>query len=74
MTVADLIAALQLHDPNAIVCVMPYSDPVLVDEITTLRKTTVVVNERPDGRRFLWRVYDAVNGTAVPAVALFDGV
>lgn len=38
MTVADLIAALQLHDPNAIVCVMPYSDPVLVDEITTLRK------------------------------------
>lgn len=73
MTVAELITALQQHDPNAIVCVMPYSDPVLVDEVTTIRRTDVVVNERPDGRRFLWRVYDAVRGTPVPAVALFDG-
>jgi hypothetical protein len=73
MNVAELITALQQHDPNAIVCVMPYSDPVLVDEITALRRTTVVVNKRPDGRRFLWRVYDAITGTAVPAVALFDG-
>jgi hypothetical protein len=73
MTVAELIADLQARDPNALVVVMPYSDPVLVDEVNVVHPTSVVVNARPDGRRFLWRVYDAVTGTAVPAVALFDG-
>ena len=62
MTVAELIAELHTHDPAALVIVMPYSDPVLVDEVNVVRPTSVVVNARPDGRRFLWRVYDAVGG------------
>lgn len=72
MTVAELIADLQTRDPNALVVVMPYSDPVLVDEVNVVRPTEVIVNAHPDGRRFLWRVYDAVDGTLVPAVALYD--
>lgn len=68
LTVAELIAALQSHDPEALAVVMPFNDPALVEFVTEPRATTIVRNGS-----IVWREYDAVRGTPTPAVVLFDG-
>ena len=70
MTVAQLITALQQHDPNAVVCVMPYRDPELMDEVVGTESESVLVHETRYGRRVVWRSDANVGGKRMAAVSL----
>lgn len=67
MTIAELITALQSHDPNALVVVIPFEHEAIFPLASAPRATTVVRDRGPG-----WFGYHRGSGAPISAVVLFD--